>query len=99
MKTGCRQIDQVIELAIQDGNKIFNIPSNPGGDGKLIVWMYDPLSNKVKVDIESNNLNLKFWDFKGEPHNPAASGYTCNECSVVLAFPNTKTPRIKSSDL
>lgn len=98
MKTGCRQVDQAIKLAIQDGNEIFNIPNGPDVDGKLVVWMYDPLSGTVKVDIESKNLNIKYWDFKGEPHNPAASGYTCEECAVVLAFPNTKTPRIKSSD-
>ncbi len=95
MMTSCRQIDQAINLAIKGSNKIFSLPENRNEEGKLIVWMYDPLTNAVKDKINEIGIKLRYWHFKGSPHNPESSGYTCDECKVVLAFPATKTPRLK----
>ena len=96
MTTGCNQIDQVIKLADQAGNPIFHLPEDRDENDKLVAWMYDPLTNELKAKIDALNLKLEYWTFKGVPHNPGASGYTCNDCNVVVAFPDTKTPRIKS---
>lgn len=97
MITGCQQIDQVINFAGEEGNLIFYFRDVRDENGKLIVWMYEPLSPALKSKIELNHLKLDFWDSKGVPHNPAATGYTCSGCQVVLCFPNIKTPRVKSS--
>lgn len=95
MTTGCDQIDHVIKLASEAGNEIFHLPNNRDKDGKLIVWMYDPLVNDLKAKVDLQDLKLEYWVFKAVPHNSGACGYKCNDCNVVLAFPDTKTPRIK----
>ncbi len=59
-----------------------------------MVLMYDPLTDLLKGEIGKKKLNLRYWHFKVVPHNPEGSGYACDECSVVLAFSNTKTRRI-----
>lgn len=92
MTTNCHQIDQVIELAIKSGNAVFDLPENKNKEGKLVVWMYDNLTDLLKSEVNKRGLKLRYWHFKGVPHNPEASGYTCDECNVVLAFPNAKTP-------
>lgn len=90
----CHQINQVIDLAIKEGNEIFYEPKNRGEDEKLVVWMTDPLTPSVKGAVDAAHLNLKYWQFEGAPHNPEACGYTCEECNIVLAFPDKKTPRL-----
>lgn len=95
MTTGCNQIDQVIKLAEKADDSIFHLPEDRGKDDKLVAWMHDPLTNELKANIDALKLRLEYWYFKGVPHNPGASGYKCNDCNVVVTFPNTKTPRIK----
>lgn len=59
----------------------------------LVIDLCDPITNSVKQAIDRQCINLRYWEWKGVPHNPAERGYTCDMCNVVLIFPEMKIPR------
>ena len=95
MVTGCPRIDRAVKLTIAAGNKIYHISDRDNENNKLVIDMYDPLLQELKEEIDKNCPDLRYWQFKGVPHNPAESGYTCDQCNIVLIFPSNKTPRLK----
>ncbi len=95
MVTGCLHIDQAVKLAIDAGHEIYNISDRDNENNKIVIDMYDPLSPQLKEKIDRSCVGLRYWEFKGVPHNSAESGYTCEEDNVVLIFPNCSTPRAR----
>ena len=94
MKTPCQHIVLAIDVALSAGNKIYRLTLPDAKNIKLVVDLYDPITEDVKKLIDKECVNLRFWDWKGVPHNPEEKGYTCDQCNVVLIFPNVKTPRL-----
>lgn len=90
----CQHIAPAIDIALSAGNKVYHIESPSDENKKLVVDLYDPITSTVKTEIEAQCPDLRFWEWKGVPHNPAEKGYTCDKCNVVLIFPNKKTPRL-----
>ena len=94
MNKPCQHIDQAIDIALSAGNKMHYIEQPSEENEKLVVDLYDPIIPEVKDQIDKQCPELRYWEWKGVPHNPAEKGYTCNKCNVVLIFPNAKTPRL-----
>ena len=94
MNNSCQHIAPAIDIALADGNKVFTITERSKKTGKKLVYLYDPISFTVKTQIDKQCSDLRFWEWKGVPHNPAETGYTCDKCNVVLIFPSQKTPRL-----
>lgn len=94
MNKVCQHIVPAINIALLSGNKVYHIEPPSDENKKLIVDLYDPITPEVKKQIAEQCPDLRFWEWKGAPHNPAERGYTCDKCNVVLIFPNTKTPCI-----
>lgn len=94
MEKKCTHIEQAIKLALDCGNSIYHVTEKSVKNEKKIIDMFDPLSPELKKMIEHVLPALRFWSFKGGPHNPSEKGFTCDDCNVVLIFPNVKTPRL-----
>ena len=56
MTTECKQIDLVINLAEKMGNSLFFIPDDRDGNGRLVIWMSDPLTEDLKRKVNLENL-------------------------------------------
>ncbi len=95
MEKPCQHIDPAIDIALLAGNKIYSRDNIRNEYGNYIIFMYDPLTSEVKKQIGAQCGDLEYWAWKGSPHNPSTEGYTCNQCSTVLVFPETKTPRLQ----
>jgi len=94
MRKSCRHIDLAIDIALAAGNKVYSITERNPKTGNILVYLYDPLISQVKDTIDKEYPSLRYWEWKGVPHNPAEKGYACDECKVFLIFPNAKTPRV-----
>ena len=94
MNKECQHIAPAIDIALSSGNEIFTTTDRNPKTGKKLVYLYDPITPEVKKQIDEQCSDLRFWEWKGVPHNPAEKGYTCDKCNVVLIFPGNKTPRI-----
>jgi len=94
MNKPCQHIVPAIDIALSSGNEVYHTELPSDENKKLVVDLYDPITSEVKKRIDEQCPNLRFWEWKGVPHNPAEKGYTCDKCNVVLIFPGTKTPRI-----
>lgn len=95
MNKPCQHIVSAINIAISAGNKVYHIENPTIENKKLVVDMCDPITFVVKKQVDEQCSDLRYWEWKGVPHNPAEQGYTCDKCNVVLIFPSTKTPRLK----
>jgi len=94
MNKPCQHIDPAISISLSVGNKIYHIEKPSEENTKLVVDLSDPLTPALKKRIDKLCPSLRYWEWKGVPHNPAEKGYTCDKCNVVLIFPNIKNPHL-----
>lgn len=79
-------IDHAIALAIDSGNSVKDIVE---GWSKIdqVIYMSGPLTNDVRLHIESAEPSLRYWSSEKTPHNKAEEGFICDEYKVAITFP------------
>jgi len=86
MKSICPEIDIVIKLALDDGNRVKEV-SEGWSKAKQVFFMEKNLTYELKNKIEAQMPKLEYWKDPGSPHNEPDEGFFCNECTVGISFP------------
>lgn len=52
--------------------------------------MQNTLSVNLKIKIENEVEQLKYWKYQGSPHNEPDEGFVYDTCKVAISFPINK---------
>lgn len=82
----CEHLKPILDHELRIENKIKEIST---GWTKVDYAVY--LEKKMDIDFEKNNLQLtdyvRYWEFKGTPHNNPEKGFTCDNCKHAITGP------------
>lgn len=81
-------IDDVIELAKNDGNAVADITT---GWSKVreVVYMRGPITAELYAKLTQDS-RLRVWKTEATPHNNAEIGFTDDDKKVAISFPVPK---------
>ena len=80
-----KAIRAVHQLAEADGNSVETIAQ---WSKALVVHMRSPLSERLKAKIEEAVPEVRYYEEKGTPHNPADRGYVDDEFMISFPWPD-----------
>lgn len=89
MILNCLEIGLGLKLLKDSGNNIAEIVQG-WSNMKEVFQMSEPLSSDLKEKIELEIPLLKYWKYKGSPHNAPGEGFYCEEHKIAISFPMRK---------
>ena len=85
MNINCPEIDLVIKLAEDSGNKVTDVSFAWSAVDKVF-YMTEPLTNNFKEKIQLEISALEYWRCE-DSHYALEDGFTCKEHRASIAFP------------
>jgi hypothetical protein len=86
----CIHLEPLFEL-INSEKKIEYVASTGWTKMKLVLQFKQPVPRKFCFDLLSVESPLKYYAFKGSPHDKPDEGVVCEECKISISFPITST--------
>lgn len=86
MQIKCLEITSAVKLLKDTGNQVEDTIEG-WTKVELDVNMKKPLTDAVRDKIIAEIPGLKYWKYKGSPHNPAGEGFVCEKHKISLTFP------------
>jgi len=85
----CDSLKPILSDVLVEGNSIVEIIDGYS-DTIMIFSMKYPLSKKIYQKYISLNPDVKYWSYKGSPHNKPDNGFKSLKDSEAISFPGDK---------
>ncbi|MCO4311914.1 hypothetical protein [Pectobacterium versatile] len=79
-------INHVIELSLAEGNSVKEVSYGFIGFSQVIFFS-KKMSQKLCVEIKSQEPMLRYFYTDRTPHNEADEGFICDESKIAISYP------------